>query len=80
MRLIFFWTDFFTFLFLRNTKGVLINHVDTFLDIFVPQFSHYRIEVALIYKIAHCAWVLEYVVTLVFLQYISGGILAYLLN
>ena len=44
----FFWTDFFTFFFFRNTKGVLINHVDAFLDIFVPQFSHYRIEVALI--------------------------------
>ena len=55
MSLIFFGTDFLHFLFFRKTKGVFINHVDGFLDILGPQFSHYRIEVALIKEIAHCA-------------------------
>ena len=33
--------------------GAFINYVDVFLDLFVPLFPLYRIEVALINKIAH---------------------------
>ena len=35
--------------------GAFINYVDVFLDLFVPLFPLYRIEVALINKIAHGA-------------------------
>ena len=33
--------------------GAFINYVDVFLDLFVPLFPLYRIEVALINRIAH---------------------------
>ena len=35
--------------------GAFINYVDVFLDLFVPLFPLYRIEVALINRIAHGA-------------------------
>ena len=57
MSVIFFCTDFFTLFLLRNTMGAFINYVDVFLDLFVPLFPLYRIEVALINKIAHGALV-----------------------
>ena len=53
MSVIFFCTDFFTLFLLRNTMGAYINYVDVFLDLFVPLFPLYRIEVVLIDKIAH---------------------------
>ena len=39
--------------------GAFINYVDVFLDLFVPLFPLYRIEVALINKIAHGALPIE---------------------
>ena len=55
VSVIFFCADFYTLFLLRNTMGAFINYVDVFLDLFVPLFPLYRIEVALINKIAHCA-------------------------
>ena len=40
--------------------GAFINYVDVFLDLFVPLFPLYRIEVALINKIAHGAIRINY--------------------
>ena len=51
----FFCADLFTFFSSWNAKGVFISHVDVFLDPFVPLFTLYRIKVALMKKIAHCA-------------------------
>ena len=55
MSVNFFCTDFYTLFLLRNTMGAFINYVDVFLDLFVPLFPLYRIEVALINRIAHGA-------------------------
>ena len=53
MSVIFFIQTFSHIFFLKNTKGVFINHVDTCAKLFHCPNAFYRIEVELINKIAH---------------------------
>ena len=55
MSVIFFIQTFSHIFFLKNTKGVFINHVDTCAKLFHCPNAFYRIEVDLINRIAHSA-------------------------